>query len=118
MKKAQIKTFLKEHKKEIIGGAVIVIAGGIIGNKYIKLSKECDGYRKVFNSLKEFDNDLIDRLMEMQKDCQLALTNMPNRIIPLNEFGDTVPDLVEALTEEADGELVISGLVMFVKEKE
>ena len=115
---SKTKKFVKENKKKIIGGVAAAVCVGVVGTVLYR-NKDLIRNYKLFKELADFDNNILERLNEMQKCCDLCVTAIPTTDTPLSDVGASLqPAIDKVMNTDAGKELAtktISGIAIFVK---
>ena len=112
MEKKKVKTYLREHKREIVIGAACVFVGLKIGKGRLKKNE-----RNLIKTLRTVNNDIngqsfVDDLNELILNSHTVLPIKPNNKSKVNTMGN----LCEFLMNEGDlNTAQVSGAVLFTR---
>lgn len=112
MEKKKLKTYLSEHKREIVIGAACVLVGVKIGKGRIKKNE-----RNLIKNLRTFNSrisgtSVVDDLNELILSSHTVLPIMPNNKSKVN----TMRSLCEFIMNDGDlNTAQVSGAVLFTR---
>lgn len=117
MTKEKIKGFWKDHKKEIIGGAIIACAGAIFGG-FIATRKHGETRDLIdilndFNPVEKTGNTIVMGILRSMNGSNYAEVHRFNGEMTVRELGDFI---LEYYAENGiDNQTPVKGMVLFEK---